>query len=135
MIVFADPIRYPDNMTHSIQIDSSTTRTGTARRALLIALAFVYLFVGVAHQMSCFDQAVASGFVSDKASHASHDGGTSPPDFASCDHCPTCVPAVMPAPMMEAAPCGLPSSPPMSVASLIAADHAWLDKPPPKSLT
>ncbi|WP_441277227.1 hypothetical protein AB7783_07125 [Tardiphaga sp. 172_B4_N1_3] len=134
VIVFARRICYSDPMEHRIQIDPSKKQARGFRRGLLMVLAFVYLFVGVAHQISCFDQAVASTFGIEKVADVPYDGG-SPSELALCDHCPTCAPAVMPAPVMEAAPCGLPASTTILVASFSAADHAWLDSPPPKFLT
>lgn len=121
-------------MERSTHTGVSKKQAGGLRRGLLMFLAFVYLFVGVAHQISCLDQAVASTFGIEKVADASHEGG-SKSELTLCDHCPNCVPAVMPAPVMEAAPCGLPGSMTTTVASFVATDHAWLDSPPPKSLT
>lgn len=134
VIVFALAICYSRAMGHKIDLDSSTRLRGGYRRGLLMVLAFVYLFVGVAHNMSCFDQAVASSFAIETVADASQDGGLKS-GLALCDHCPTCVSAVMPAPVAAAAPCGLPASSNTSVSSLLEADHAWLDTPPPKALT
>lgn len=125
-------------MAQTIGIDSSTRRAGSFRRGLLMVLAFVYLFVGIAHNATCFDQAVASSVAietaADPSIDPSHDGGTKS-DIVLCDHCPTCVPAVLPAHLITAVPCGVPAAGDMSVASLVPADHAWLDTPPPKNLT
>lgn len=120
-------------MGQSTRKDESRQKAGGLRRSVLMLLAFVYLFVGVAHQISCFDQGVAT--VSSVQNASDEPGDTSLADFAICDHCPTCSPALMPVPLTEAAPCGLPSSNFFSVASFFAGDHAWFDSPPPKSLT
>ncbi|WP_322515109.1 hypothetical protein SR870_19190 [Rhodopseudomonas palustris] len=121
-------------MEQSTPTGASKKQAGDLRRCLLMFIAFVYLFVGVAHEMSCFDQAVASPVGIEKVSNSSgHD--SSPAELTLCDHCPTCIPALVPAPVVADALGGLPSSITMSVASFFAADHAWFDSPPPKSLT
>lgn len=97
-------------------------------------LAFVYLFVGVAHQIACFDLAIASGNPTEMVADASHDGGPKS-DITLCDHCPTCAPAVLPAPVTALTPCTVRAICDGSVASLTVADHGWLETPPPKILT
>jgi hypothetical protein len=121
-------------MEQSIRGNPSKKQARWFRRGFLMFLALIYLFVGVAHQISCLDQAIASPFGIEKVADAPHDGG-SQSELLLCDHCPICVAAVMPAPVMEPEPCGLPGSTSTAVASFFAADHAWLDSPPPKSLT
>jgi hypothetical protein len=104
------------------------------RRATLMLLAFVYLFVGIVHNISCLDQAVATQFAIANASDVSDDGGMKS-GAALCDHCPTCVPAVMPSPGVAIAPSALPSPPVVAVAAVLIASHPRLDTPPPKHLT
>lgn len=133
-MVFARAVCYSNGMNHSTPIGASKRQAGGARRCLLMVIAFVYLFVGVAHQMSCFDQAVAATFGIEQVSDSSDDH-SSPSELALCDHCPTCVPALMPAPVVADALGGLPSSITMSVVSFSPDDHAWFDSPPPKFLT
>ena len=101
---------------------------------MLMLLAFVYLFVGIAHNISCLDQAVASGFAIEANVDASDDSGTKI-GAVLCDHCPTCVPAVMPVPAFAEAPSALPSQPVVSVVVVLVAGHPRLDTPPPKRLT
>jgi hypothetical protein len=104
------------------------------RRSMLMFLAFVYLFVGIAHNISCLDQAIASSVAITHVSDASDDGGTKT-GVAICDHCPTCVPAVISAPSVAAAPSAVPVPPVVTIASVLMAGQIRLDTPPPKLLT
>lgn len=101
---------------------------------MLMFLAFVYLFVGIAHNISCLDEVVASSFAIENASDAADDIGGKP-GVVTCDHCPACIPAVIPAPTVVLAPPAGPTQPVMAVASALVAGQFWLDTPPPKILT
>ncbi|MGO3928326.1 hypothetical protein [Rhodopseudomonas pseudopalustris] len=103
------------------------------RRSMLMFLAFVYLFVGIAHNISCLDQVVASGIAFEQMSDASDDGTKT--GIAICDHCPTCAPAMMPAASVAYAPTAVPAAPVVTAASVIIAGLSRLDTPPPKFLT
>lgn len=111
----------------------SVKQSGGLRRTMLTFLAFVYLFVGISHNISCFDQAVASSFAIE-TSDASHDGNAKS-KVAACDHCPTCVPAVIPAPSVAAVPSAMSAPPVVAVAAVLIAGQFRLDTPPPKFLT
>lgn len=102
------------------------------RRSMLMFLAFVYLFVGIAHNISCLDQAIASSFAIEHVSDATDDSGTKT-GVAICDHCPTCVPAVIPVPSVAAAPSAVPAPPVVMITSVLLAGQSRLDTPPPKS--
>jgi hypothetical protein len=104
------------------------------RRSMLMFLAFVYLFVGIAHNISCFDQTIASSVAIEHISDATDDGGTKT-GVVVCDHCPTCVPAVLPAPSVAAVPSAVPAPPVVTIASVLLAGQSRLDTPPPKILT
>lgn len=121
-------------MGRSIDQVSNVTQPSGVRRSMLTLLAFVYLFVGIAHNLACFDQAVASSFAIENISDASDNGGEKS-SVATCDHCPTCVPAVMPAPLVAAVPSALPAEPVVAAASGLITGQSWLDTPPPRILT
>lgn len=105
-----------------------------SRRALLIFLAFAYLFVGLAH--SCPYQAIAFGTVLDIG--VGSDDGPDVDDTKKwpvvAGHCSVCAPALMPA-LVEAAG---PSARPVKVSFFLTKthfkDHPRLDTPPPKHL-
>jgi len=109
-------------------------QSGDVRRAMLMFLAFVYLFVGMAHNVSCLDEAVASSFAIEQTSAPSEEDGKNAASVI-CDHCPTCVPALMPVTAAADVPSARPSQPVESVVPVLIADHPRLDTPPPKRLT
>jgi hypothetical protein len=113
---------------------SSFKKSGGCRRLALTLLAFVYLFVGIAHNISCLDHAVASSMALQYTADASDEGG-SKSKVVMCDHCPTCAPAVMPAPSVSSFPTAVPAAPVVAAASVMIAGLFRLDTPPPKFLT
>ncbi len=133
VIVFGFAICYAAKMGRSIDQASKVKQPRGIRRSLLAMLAFVYLFVGIAHNIACFDQAVASSFAIENVSDTTDNGEKS--SIAMCDHCPTCVSAVMPAPSVAAVPSALPAEPVVAVASVLIAGRSRLDTPPPRILT
>jgi hypothetical protein len=121
-------------MERQAHTNSAKTHARGFRRGLLTLLAFVYLFVGISHQVSCLDQAVASTLGIEKVSAPLQDGA-SYSEAMLCDHCPNCVPAVMPSPVTEAASGMLPGSTMAALDAFSASNHARLESPPPKNLT
>lgn len=107
-----------------------------ARRAVLMLLAFVYLLVGLAHTVSCVEQAVAAtvsmdiGIVTDGS-----DDGPTKHSPAIGDHCDACVPGVTPASDNAAGPSEHAARLVLTAPLVLLADHQWLDTPPPKHLT
>lgn len=97
-------------------------------------IGFVYLFVGVVHWVSCIEQGPAFSFAAQTVSSGSHDGDQ-PAELTLCDHCPSCTPALMPAPVTEATPDALPGSAPVALALLSAFDHRVTETPPPRTAT
>jgi hypothetical protein len=76
---------------------------------LLMFLAFAYLFVGLAHTISCTDEAVAFAIAADTGT-ASDDGpdqsGTKKSPLVA-EHCYVCAPVLMPALIPDAGPSAL----------------------------
>jgi hypothetical protein len=120
-------------MGRSIGQASVVRQSRGIRRSMLLLLAFVYLFVGIAHNISCFNQAVVSSVAVQNAVDASDESGTQA-NVVLCDHCPTCVPAVMPTLALIAVPAAQTSGPVVTVARMSMAAHLCLDTPPPKHL-
>lgn len=121
-------------MGRSVGQVSTISQSRGIRRSMLVLLAFVYLFVGIAHNISCLDQAVASSITVQNVADASDEGG-SKADVMLCDHCPTCVPALIPALAVVAVPTANTSGPVVTSADVSMAAPLWLDTPPPKNLT
>lgn len=101
---------------------------------MLVFLAFVYLFVGISHSVFWLDQAVASSFALEQTPDSLNDGD-SKGTLAFCDHCPTCIPAIVPAPAVVAVPPARLAQPVITVAPSVMAAPLRLDTPPPKFLT
>lgn len=107
------------------------------RRTLLMFLAFVYLFVGLAHTISCVDDAVAATISIDMSGapdDGSDEGGSKQSPIVA-EHCYVCAPVLMPV----LAPVADPSAHLVRMVfvtpKFLLEDHPRLDTPPPKHLT
>ena len=100
-------------------------------------LAFSYLFVGLAHSISCTDEAVAATMSSDIGSIPDNgpdeDGSKKSPVVAG--HCYVCAPVLMPAVVPDAGPSARPVKLAFVSPKLQFEGHPRLDTPPPKHLT
>lgn len=101
---------------------------------MLMLLAFAYLFVGMAHSMTCLDLAVASSTAIEKSPTIS-DNRMPNSGLALCDHCPICTPAMTPVSIAVMTPSSHPSEPVVTTAELLMATPLRIDTPPPKHLT
>jgi hypothetical protein len=134
VIVFVILVCYVDVMGRSFEHELPVRHASGVRRSMLILLAFVYLFVGVAHNIACMDQVVASdGFTISKVSD-SGDGGDSGGMPSVCDHCPTCTPGVMPLQVVATSPVAVPVQRNDVAMPMLMSGHPRLDTPPPKIL-
>ena len=99
-------------------------------------LAFSYLFVGLAHSISCTDEAVAATMSSDIGSIPDNgpdeDGSKKSPVVAG--HCYVCAPVLMPAVVPDAGPSARPVKLAFVSPKLQFEDHPRLDTPPPKQI-
>ncbi|WP_371422574.1 hypothetical protein [Tardiphaga sp.] len=106
------------------------------RRMLLMLLAFSYLFVGVAHTISCTDEAVAATISSDIGNipddGPDEDGSKKAPVVAG--HCYVCAPVLMPALVPDVGPSARPVKLAFVSPKFPFEDHPRLDTPPPKHL-
>jgi hypothetical protein len=118
-------------MGRTVNQFETAKQSSSFRRLMVACLAFVYLFVGIAHGVSCLDEAVASSYSVAKMADSNGDGGAKI-GISICDHCPACVPAVMPAPAVVTVPSALTCQPLATVAAVLPAGYPWLDTPPPK---
>lgn len=106
------------------------------RRALLAFLALTYLFVGLAHTVTCTDEAVALALVSDVGTDsggAPDEGGTKKSPLV-VEHCYVCAPILTPALMPVAAPAAHALKIALIAPTILLAEHPRLDAPPPKHL-
>jgi hypothetical protein len=107
------------------------------RRMLLMFLAFTYLFVGLAHTISCTGEAVAAVISSDSGNipdEAPDEGGSKKAHVVG-GHCYVCAPVMMPALVTNAEPFRRLAKFPIGSPKFHINDHPRLDTPPPKHLT
>jgi hypothetical protein len=113
----------------------------SALRGLLTALlAVAYLLVGFAGEISCAEETLelANGSL---ASSSEINAVTEKSDERSkktltvVEHCYTCVPLLVPAPVLVAEPSAEPVRLSFAAPTFLLEDHPGLDTPPPKHLT
>jgi len=124
-------------MEHRIGPSTPKSKAPGIRRTLLMLLAFVYLFVGFAHSIVCFDEAFASTISSEAVvppGDDSDDGGTKNLPVVA-GHCHICAPVLMPVLAPDPAPSVRPTQVAFGTPRLLIEDHPRLDTPPPKHLT
>jgi hypothetical protein len=102
---------------------------------LTALLAVSYLLVGFSGEISCAEEtleAVGSFDVS-TATNKSDEGSKKAPQVV--EHCYTCVPLLVPAPILVAEPVAEPVKLSFDAPVFVLEDHPGLDTPPPKHLT
>jgi hypothetical protein len=110
-------------------------RASALRRVLMALLAVAYLFVGFAGEISCAEETLASAGSLDATAVADESDETSKKAPEIVEHCYTCVPLVMPAPVHIAEPSAEPIKVSFHAPVFVLEDHPGLDTPPPKHLT
>lgn len=119
------------------QIGHHSRAFAPALRGLLTAfLTFAYVIVGIAGEISCADEtfAVADQVTVGASAQDNADQGAKQPVIV-VDHCYTCVPLLLPAPLLVAEPSSKPIVAAFTTPTFLLEDHPGLDTPPPKSLT
>jgi len=119
------------------QIDQTLPRLAPAiRRAMLLLLAVSYLFVGMAHTMSCAaaDKAVAFAVTVDAGTNSAPHGSDSKSSALVAESCHFWLPIVMPLPCAVTAPSSDLGRLAWAGSPDLMAGHSRLDTPPPKPL-
>jgi hypothetical protein len=100
-----------------------------------VFLAFAYLFVGLAHTITCTDEAVTFAISVDTgtSSDDGDEGGTKKSPVVA-EHCYVCAPVLMPAVVPDAGPSARPVKLFFIAPALLLEEHPRLDTPPPKHL-
>lgn len=108
------------------------------RRALLMFVAFAYLFVGFAHNFvhsaEYLDAAFAPSKVSVSLAENTQDDESKKSPVAG-EHCHVCAPAMMPAVVADAVPALRPVRLGFRIPRLLLESRSRLDTPPPRQLT
>ena len=104
-------------------------------RVLKVLLAAAYIMVGVAGEISCAKEtlATAGSFSANAVTDKSDEGSKKAPQLV--EHCYTCVPLLLPAPVFVAEPSAEPVELSFEAPMLLLEDHPGLDTPPPKYRT
>jgi len=120
------------------QIGHTSRSFAPALRALLTMLLMVaYVVVGFAGEISCASETLASADqieIADapaKTEQDKTDQGSKKP-VTVVDHCYTCVPLLIPPPVLVAEPAAKSVLPAYAAPTFLLEDHRGLDPPPPK---
>ena len=120
------------------QIDQRSRSVAPAFRGLLtVLLTVAYVVVGFAGEISCAGEALASADqieIADASAMADQDktdqGSKNP--VTVVDHCYTCVPLLIPPPVLVAEPVTKSVLLTYATSMFLLEDHPGLDTPPPK---
>ena len=105
------------------------------RRMVTALLIAAYVIVGFGGEVSCAQESLTDG-LSLEASVASDRPAEGPRKTATVvDHCYTCAPVIIPAPVFVAGPPAKPVKLSAEAPMFLLEDHPGLDTPPPKHLT
>ena len=117
------------------------------RHLLTVVLALAYIFVGFGGEISCAQETLENNAAIDvsvspesKSPESKSLESISPGQAEQgsskatqvVDHCYTCVPLLIPAPVLIAEPLARPAELPLLEATVLVEDHPGLDTPPPK---
>src|ERR1043165_4195075 len=102
------------------------------RGALTALLALAYVVVGIGGEIYCPEETLEiAGHVSFDVAQDKADQGTKK-SVAVVDHCYTCVPLLLPAPVLVAEPSAKPAAPAFTTPTFVLEDYPGLDNPPPQ---
>jgi hypothetical protein len=112
------------------------SRASRVRSVLLVFLAISYVLVSVGGEISCAEETLeaANGatLVTGTADNPEEGSKKATPVV---DHCYTCIPIVLPAPLLVAVPSADPVEVSFATPTFWLEDHPGLDTPPPKHQT
>jgi hypothetical protein len=115
-------------------------RASALRRMFMVFLAFAYVVVGIVGEVSCAEETleianatIATASDVNATTEKSDEG--SKKTLPVVEHCYTCVPLLVPAPLLVAEPSAEPVRLSFRAPVFVLEDHPRLDTPPPKHLT
>lgn len=119
---------------------SSRSFAPAFRGLLTVLLTLTYVLVGFAGEISCAGETLASADQIEIAdAPVNTDQGKtdqgSKKAVTVVDHCYTCVPLLIPPPVLVAEPAAKSVPPTFATPTFLLEDHPGLDTPPPKCLT
>jgi hypothetical protein len=111
--------------------------TPAFRGRLTVLLTLAYVVVGFAGEIACASETLVCADqieIADapaSADQGKSDQGSKKP-VTVVDHCYTCVPLLIPAPVLVAEPAAKSAPPAYATPTFLIEDHPGLDTPPPK---
>ena len=115
------------------QFDHRSRSIAPAFRGLLtVLLMLVYVFVGFAGEISCAGETLGNGDQIEFGGAPIKTDQGSKKTVTVVDHCYTCVPLLIPAPVLVAEPAAKSVSLAYTTPMFLLEDHPGLDTPPPK---
>ncbi|MFB9264487.1 hypothetical protein ACFFWD_15115 [Bradyrhizobium erythrophlei] len=136
MIVFASGPCYPV-LSMKWQLSHRRRLFAPALRGMLtVCLTLAYVIVGVAGEIVCAEETLASVEQAEQVELAAMPGkadqDSKKPAVTVVDHCYTCVPLLLPPPVLVAEPTSKSAPPTYATPTFLLEDHPGLDTPPPK---
>ena len=107
----------------------------TLRGLLTVLLTVAYVVVGFAGEISCASETLASADQIEVSDTPVKTDPGSKKAVTVVDHCYTCVPLLIPPPVLVAEPAAESVSPTYATPTFRLEDHPGLDTPPPKRPT
>lgn len=118
------------------QIGHSPRSFALALRGLLtVLLTVAYVVVGVSGEISCASESLATADQIDIGDAPVTTDQKSKKAVTVVDHCYTCVPLLIPPPVVVAEPAAKSVPPAYATPVFLIEDHPGLDTPPPKYRT
>lgn len=103
---------------------------------LTVCLIFAYIIVGIAGEIACAEETLASVEQAGQVELAAMPGkagqDSKKPTVTVVDHCYTCVPLLVPPPVLMAERAAKSVPPTYVTPTFLLEDHPGLDTPPPK---
>jgi hypothetical protein len=111
------------------------SRASRVRSVLLVFLAISYVLVGVGGEISCAEEALVANGATLVAGTADNPEEGSKKATPAVEHCYTCIPIVLPAPLLVVMPSADPVEVSFATPIFWLEDDPGLDTPPPKHRT
>lgn len=105
------------------------------RGLLTVLLTVAYIVVGFTGEISCASETLASTDQIDISDTSTKTDQGSKKPVTVVDHCYTCVPLLIPPPVLVAEPAAKSVAPAYTAPTFLLEDHPGLDTPPPKYRT
>jgi hypothetical protein len=111
------------------------SRASRVRSILLVFLAISYVLVGVGGEISCAEETLEANGAALVAGTAENPDEGLNKATPVAEHCYTCIPIVLPAPLLVGVPSADPAEVSFATPTFWLEDYPGLDTPPPKHRT